>query len=51
MHPHPNKRHVMRAYRRYIVDRKKRWGTARGLVHYRQIIETYLWAKRSLMER
>lgn len=49
MHPHPDKRHVMKAYRRYILDRKKRWGTARGLIHYRGIVETYLEAKRFLM--
>jgi hypothetical protein len=51
MHPHPDKRHVMRSYRQYILACKKRWGTARGLIHYRGIVETYLGAKRSLMVR
>jgi len=38
--------HVMRQYRRHILSCKAKWGTARGLVHYRAIVQTYLWAKR-----
>lgn len=37
---------VMSQYRRHILSSKKRWGTARGLIHYRQLVETYLAAKR-----
>lgn len=37
---------VMRQYRRHIMDCKHKWGSARGLIHYRQLLETYLAAKR-----
>lgn len=47
-HPHPDKLHVVRAYRRYILDRKRKWSSARGLIHYRAIVETYLACKREL---
>lgn len=46
MHPHPDPKHVMRAYREHILSFKRKAGSARGLVHYRQMIDTYLWAKR-----
>lgn len=45
-HPHPDKLHVRRRYRRHILDCKKKWGSARGLLHYRNFVETYLWAGR-----
>src|SRR5689334_9459512 len=45
LHPHPDKAHLVRTYRRYILWAKKSYGSARGLVHYRQIIAIYLWAK------
>ncbi len=45
-HPHPDPAHVMRCYRRYILSCKRKWGTARGLVHYRPIVAEYLAAKR-----
>ena len=48
-HPHPSRRHVMVAYRRYILGCKARWGTARGLVHYRAIVGEYLAAKRDVV--
>lgn len=51
MHPHPDPAHVMRTYRQYILDRKKKWSSARGLIHYRQIVDTYLWAKRAALRR
>lgn len=47
-HPHPDKRHVVRTYRQHILNCKRRWGTARGLIHYRAIVETYLACKREL---
>jgi hypothetical protein len=50
-HPHPDKRHVMSQYRRHIMNCKKKWSSARGLIHYRALVATYLAAKRSLMER
>lgn len=44
---HPgNPRHVMRCYRRYILERKRKWGTARGLIHYKAIVAEYFAAKR-----
>jgi hypothetical protein len=39
---------VMRQYRRHILGCKKKWGTARGLIHYRGFVETYLACKRGL---
>jgi hypothetical protein len=36
----------MRQYRRTIMDAKKRYGTARSLVHYRELLACYLSAKR-----
>jgi hypothetical protein len=45
-HPHPDPAHVMRVYRRHILGCKRKWSTARGLTHYRKLVETYLWAKR-----
>lgn len=44
---HPgNPRLVMTQYRRHIMSFKKSYGTARGLIHYRGFIQSYLWAKR-----
>lgn len=40
---------VMTQYRRHIMSSKRRWGTARGLVHYREFIASYLWAKREVL--
>lgn len=48
-HPHLDPEHVMRAYRRYILGMKKKFGTARSQVHYRDLIETYLAAKRIVL--
>lgn len=45
-HPHPDPKHVMRCYRGHILGCKRKWGTARGLIHYRSLVQTYLWAKR-----
>lgn len=44
-HPHPDKNHLIRVYRRYILGIKKKIGTARGLFHYSSIIATYRKAK------
>jgi len=49
-HPHPDRRHIMVVYRRYILSRKQRFGTARGLMHYRAIVDEYLEAKRDVLE-
>lgn len=48
-HPHPDKRHIMQAYRRYILMVKRKNGTARGLGHYRDIIDTYRTAKKAVL--
>lgn len=45
-HPHPNPQHIVRQYRRHIMRTKQRFGTARSLVHYRQLVQAYLSAKR-----
>jgi hypothetical protein len=45
-HPHPDKLHVRRQYRRHILNCKKKWGSARSLIHYRRIIDAYLETKR-----
>lgn len=37
---------VMSQYRRHILSCKKRWSSARGLVHYKGFVQSYLWAKR-----
>jgi hypothetical protein len=47
-HPHPDKRHVMVAMRRYLLAAKKRFGQARGLCHYQDLLQTYVTAKRAL---
>lgn len=48
IHPHPDKRHVMRTYRHYILGVKRKLGTARGLGHYRELVDTYRTAKAAL---
>lgn len=44
-------RHIMETYRRYILACKKQWGSARSLIHYREIVQEYLAAKRRLLAR
>jgi hypothetical protein len=44
-HPHPDYKHVMRTYRTYLLWVKRRYGSCRGLAHYRGLLETYLAAK------
>ncbi len=41
---------LMRRYRQYILNRKRKDGTARGLIHYRRIVDEYLAAKRLVIE-
>ena len=51
MYTHPGEpRLVMQRYRQYILNRKRADGTARGLIHYRRIMETYLAAKRQVLK-
>jgi hypothetical protein len=47
-HPHPDPAHVMRVYRRHILGMKRKKGSARALVHYRELVAEYLAAKRVL---
>jgi hypothetical protein len=49
-HPHPNKRHVMIAMRQFILGFKRRNKSARSLVHYKDLIQTYLTAKRAVIK-
>lgn len=44
-----NARHIMMVYRRHLLGSKKKWGTARGLIHYRALLESYLKAKRAVL--
>jgi hypothetical protein len=53
-HPHPSPAHVMRSYRKALIGQKRIWMSQRkagrrclrGLVHYRDLIDEYLAAKR-----
>ena len=58
-HPHPDKAHLVRAYRGYILGEKRRMAGransikafrrgARGLIHYLDYVQAYLEAKREL---
>jgi hypothetical protein len=38
----------MVCYRRYILGCKRKWGTARSLVHYKGYVQEYLNCKRKL---
>ncbi len=45
-HPHPDKLHVLRCDREFILAFKRKNGNARSLVHYKDFIQTYLACKR-----
>ena len=55
-HPHPDRRHVMVAYRNFIIGEKRRMRGltgnfrrgARSLIHYMDYVREYLEAKRDL---
>lgn len=44
-HPHPDPRHIMVTYRRHLLNAKRKFGTSRALVHYRQFLQSYFEAK------
>lgn len=44
-----DRRLAVRQYRRHILSRKAEFGAARGLVHYRQMVDAYLLAKRMVL--
>lgn len=46
IHPHPDKRHIMQAYRRYLIGMPK--AKRRSLIHYRPMLLTYLEARRQV---
>lgn len=48
-HPNPDKVFLMKTYRAYILGSKKRNGTARSLVHYRDYVREYLTAKKDVI--
>ena len=50
-HPHHDPAHVMRCYRRYILTSKRKFGSARALIHYKAIVGEYLAAKREVIAR
>ena len=55
-HPNPDKQYVIDGVRRYILSsgRKftgRRYGTARVLIHYRDLLQTYVTAKREITHR
>lgn len=39
----------MTIYRRYLIDLKRKRGTARNLIHYRGYLGAYLKAKRAVV--
>jgi hypothetical protein len=39
----------MTVYRGHLLGKKRKWGTARGLIHYPQILDSYLKAKRAVI--
>lgn len=45
-HPHLSPEWVMRRYRGHLLGCKRKWGYARGLIHYRRLLDEYLAAKR-----
>lgn len=45
MHPHPDKAHIMRTYRRHIMASKRKFGSARSLIHYRAFLQEYISCK------
>lgn len=49
-HPHESRRHIMTAYRRFILGCKKKYGTARSQVHYMDYVREYLEAKRDVLK-
>ena len=48
-HPNQNHKYIMETYRQYLLGCKKRFGTARSQVHYRELIMAYLEAKREVV--
>lgn len=50
-HPHPDLMHVVRQYRRHILSTKRKYGTARVLVHYRAYVQCYVKCKREVLRR
>lgn len=49
-HPHQDPRHVMTVCRKAILGFKRKHGTARGLVVYRDLVNEYLLCKRDVIE-
>lgn len=45
-HPHDDPQHIVSIYRGYILGFKRKYGTARSQVHYRDLMATYVLAKR-----
>ena len=43
-------RTVMTQYRRHVLGCKRRWGSARGLAHYRDFVASYRLAKREVLQ-
>jgi hypothetical protein len=48
-HPHPSREHIARSYRQYILGCIRKYGTARSQVHYRDLLNEYLAAKRDVV--
>lgn len=47
-HPHSDKAHVVRQMRRYLMRERQCGRNPRSQVHYRELVRTYLTAKRQL---
>lgn len=39
----------MRVYRNYLVGTKRKLGSARGLMHFKQLLNEYIEAKRDFL--
>lgn len=56
-HPHPDREHIMRSYRRFIIGKRReftgRWGRKahRSMIHYMDIINEYHEAKRDVLAK
>lgn len=54
-HPHPDREHIMRSYRRFIIGKRReftgKWGhrAHRSMIHYMDIVHEYLEAKRDVL--
>ena len=44
-HSHPDPKHIMTTYRGHVLNWKRKYGSARGLFAYKEIVREYLRCK------